>query len=797
MKKLTFFCVIMFCVISGFSQQEKYSEVNVFIPKEKLIDIARLGIPAEEGFYHKEGYWHSIISETDLYKLANAGFRTEIINEDYAGMIESRNREYLKKYKEFNKIPTDKAGSPIISGYQIPDHFELGSMGGFYTLQEVLNELDSMVHLYPSLITTKAPVSTQTTIEGRTIYFVKISKNPNVSESEPRILYDALTHAREPQGMQQLIFYMWYLLENYETNPEVKYLVDNLEMYFIPVMNPDGYEYNRSSFPIGGGQWRKNRRDNGGGIYGVDLNRNWGFQWGYDDTGSSPFPSDDTYRGNAPFSEPETQIVRDFCNQVQFREALNYHTYSDLFLFPWSYIIKYTTDSAQFMNFSDIMTRENRYSTGVAGELLYTTNGDMNDWAYGEQSSKPKVFSYTPEVGKENDGFWPVPDRIIPLCQENMYQNLMLAHLALKYAETRDIQHTIVSEREGFFKFELVRYGIEAPANYTVSITPLDTAQIIHTGPPQYFMNPVQLQVYTDSIAYTLAPDLNIGTAFSYMIKVSNGVYTFIDTVTKYFGPRLVVFEDSCNQFTKWTSPKWNVTTSNFVSPTGSITDSPTGKYLSNTDVSVTTWNSIDLKDSPVAVINYWGLWDLERGYDYVQVKVSDNGVNYFPKPGRYTKNGSQYEDEGDPVYDGKQLSWVREEIVLTDYVDKDIKVRFTLRSDQSGTADGFYFDDFSVSVIDMSGVGIPDPGLHHVILSPPAPNPASGEISLRYDLPSGTVAEFTLTDSRGKLVREIQLNDPSGLIRFSVEGLQSGIYFCKIRGSFGTSDVRKLVVIR
>ena len=798
MKKLLLFLFLSSFYLTCFCQTEKFSEVKVHTQREELGKLAKLGIPVDEGVFHKEGYWQTILSKRDLQKVIDAGFQVDIVKEDYSKYIENRNAEWFKKNKNIRKNKSGQPENPAVSGYKIPDHFELGSMGGYYTLQEVMNELDSMVLLYPTLITIKQEVSPETSIEGRTIYYVKISKNPNTTEAEPKVLYDALTHAREPAGMQQLIFYMWYLLENYATDPEVKYLVDNLEMYFIPVMNPDGYEYNHTTYPSGGGIWRKNRRDNGGGEYGVDLNRNWGFRWGYDDIGSSPYAYDETYRGTSAFSEPETQIVRDFCNQVLFREALNYHTYGDLFLFPWSYVVRYTADSTLFMNFSDIMTRQNRFSTGLAGEVLYTTNGDMNDWCYGEQTTKPKVFSYTPETGNDNDGFWPSPDRIIPICQENMYQNLMMAHLALKYAETRDVQPSIVSDRQGYFKFQFERYGVETPGNYTVSITPMDAEQITFTGPPLSYINPDQFRIYPDSIAYTISPDVTAGSEFKYILRLNNGVYTFNDTVTKYFGPKLVVFQDSCNQFTKWTSPKWNVSNTTYFTPTGSITDSPTGNYSNNADVSVTNLNQIDLMDSPVAIINYWGKWDTERGFDYVQVMVSsDNGLNFIPQKGRYTKLGSASEDAGNPVYDGKQRNWVNEEILLTGYADKDIKVRYTLKSDGLTNGDGFYFDDISVSIIDMSNVGMNESGKLAVYLSDPVPNPASGNLQIRYRIPGNLPAELDLLDTRGIMIQKFVINDASGIVHFSVENYPSGIYFYRLKGSFGTSDVKKVIIIR
>jgi len=112
---------------------------------------------------------------------------------------------------------------------------------------------------------------------------------------------------------------MWYLLENYSSDPSIKNIVDNTEMYFIPVVNPDGYIYNQTTNPNGGGLWRKNRRNNGDNTYGVDLNRNYSYNWGYDNTGSSGNTNSDTYRGPSPFSEPESRIMRDFTYQRALR----------------------------------------------------------------------------------------------------------------------------------------------------------------------------------------------------------------------------------------------------------------------------------------------------------------------------------------------------------------------------------------------------------------------------------------------------------------------------------------------
>src|SRR6185295_16579494 len=132
-------------------------------------------------------------------------------------------------------------------------------------------------------------------VEGRDLWMVKISDNVGTSENETQVLFDALHHAREPVSMETTLVFMQNLLAGYGTDPEATYIVDNRELYFVPVVNPDGYEYNRQTDPNGGGMWRKNRQ----GGYGVDLNRNYASFWGL--PGASSFRFADDYRGAAPF----------------------------------------------------------------------------------------------------------------------------------------------------------------------------------------------------------------------------------------------------------------------------------------------------------------------------------------------------------------------------------------------------------------------------------------------------------------------------------------------------------------
>lgn len=301
-------------------------------------------------------------------------------------------------------------------------------MGGYHTYVEVKAFLDSVAAARPDLV---SPVfSLGLSLEGREIWGIKISNNPNGNDGRPEVFYNALTHAREPGGMEVLLYTIKYLLQNYGTDPLVTSLVNGRALYFVPVVNPDGYVYNQAIAPGGGGLWRKNRRPNTGGTFGVDLNRNFGYQWGYPNGGSSSNPGSDVYRGTAPFSEPESQKVRDFVLSRNFSVEVHYHTYSNLWLYPWGY----TTELPQeeywvYRAMADSAVQYNNYLASLSWQL-YFTNGTSIDWSYGGQLPGRRVYAFTPEVGGPSDGFWPPASRIPALNAENLMPNLFMAWAA-------------------------------------------------------------------------------------------------------------------------------------------------------------------------------------------------------------------------------------------------------------------------------------------------------------------------------------------------------------------------------
>lgn len=397
----------------------KYSQVRVHITsKDEILALAEAGL-AVDHIDFRGTYFDVVFNNEELAILRSLGKGFEVLIDDLEA--EYRSRAKLSA-TELNALKTQ---TPTL--YATPSNFHYGSMGGYLTFAEVVAELDQMRTLYPSLISVRQSLGLS--IEGRDLWMVKISDSPDIDETEQEILYTGLHHAREPQSMTTLIYFMWYMLENYGSDATVMNLVDNRELFFVPVVNPDGYVYNQSTNPSGGGMWRKNRRNNGNGTFGVDLNRNYGYRWGYDNSGSSASTSSETYRGTAAFSEPETQVMRNFALSRQFRMANNFHSYGNLLIFPWGFIANfYTPEHSTYTAWGQDMTQFNNYVEGTANQTVgYLVNGEANDWLYGEQVLKDKVFGFTTEVGTSSDGFWPAQARIIPLADENIYPNLFLA----------------------------------------------------------------------------------------------------------------------------------------------------------------------------------------------------------------------------------------------------------------------------------------------------------------------------------------------------------------------------------
>lgn len=256
-----------------------------------------------------------------------------------------------------------------------------GLNGAYHSSAETEQELLSLERDFPAVARV---VRLGTSLEGRAILAVKISDNPGLDEDEPEVLILGCHHAREWISVEVPLLFARRLAEGYAADPALRARVDAAETWILPLVNPDGLEYSIQTYRW----WRKNRRASGDGSFGVDLNRNYGYMWGADDDGSSPSPFSEVYRGAAPFSEPETQAVRDLCAARSFLSVLSFHSYGQLILYPWGWTDRPSpraeADHALAARLAEIIRGVNgREYAAQPACALYLTNGDTVDYVGG------------------------------------------------------------------------------------------------------------------------------------------------------------------------------------------------------------------------------------------------------------------------------------------------------------------------------------------------------------------------------------------------------------------------------
>jgi len=744
---------LLFCLfVQG---QTKYQKVRIF-----YTDVNQVSKIIKQGqidhFKEKKGdYIESYLSSDLVTNFIQSGYKVEVIQSDLDLQLKTMQTE-----------------NTFVSSCTIPDvvtptNYKSGSISGYLSYQEVLSELDKMRDLYPNLITTKASISNFTTVEGRPIHFVKISDNPSIDENEKRVFYNALTHAREPGSMQQLIYYIWYLLENYATNSEIKALVDHSEIYFVPVVNPDGYAYISSER-----YWRKNRKKFPDGNYGVDLNRNYDAHWGT--VGTSTNTADETYCGTAPFSEVETQAIKWLTEQKNFSIVMNNHTYGPLVLYPNGYTFTVTPDDFTFSTISSEMIKFNTYKNQI-GAKLYPTSGGVDDWMYENVTTKPKVISFTPEVGLD---FWDNSTQTLVNNKHMIHTNLTALRVIHNFADFIDNTTYYFENLNFIFNYSLKRIGLVDQTDFKIKLIPVSSNITIQNDTNTH-SNLTMGQTVTSNLYLTINPNIKQGEAIVFSIEIDNGVYKDVKTFTKFYNTPIVKFNDNFDTLQWKTEGEWGLTNKDYVTSSYSITDSPIGDYKNSITSSIQTTNPIDLKDVVGASLSFYAKWSLEKGYDYIQMEISsDNGASWQPKCGKYTSIGTSVQGKLNlPLYDGVQSNWVKEEMTLDEFVGKDILVRFSFKSDNKNyndgfTFDGFYLDDFKVIGFASPNLTVPNNVISETIVFP---NPAS---EILYISNSVSADFYTIYNDLGQFIDKGEVKNA----KIDVSNLSNGIYFLTLK---------------
>ncbi|MFF5445300.1 M14 family metallopeptidase [Streptomyces sp. NPDC012888] len=287
----------------------------------------------------------------------------------------------------------------------------------YHNYAEMSAEIDQRIAQYPNIMSKRVIGKSY---QGRDLVAIKISDNVGTDEAEPEVLFTHHQHAREHLTVEMALYLLREFGEDYGTDSRITNMVNNREIWIIPDLNPDGGEYDIATGSYR--SWRKNRQPNAGSSYvGTDENRNWAYKWGCCG-GSSSSRSSETYRGPAAESTPEVKAVSDFVRsrvvggKQQIRAAIDFHTYSELVLWPYGYTYNDTApgltadDLGAFKAVGQKMAASNGYTAEQSSDL-YITDGTIDDWLWGSQ----KIFGYTFEMypaSSGGGGFYP-PDEVI------------------------------------------------------------------------------------------------------------------------------------------------------------------------------------------------------------------------------------------------------------------------------------------------------------------------------------------------------------------------------------------------
>lgn len=786
LKVIFIFSLIIAVNVNGYSQSVKTSRIRIILDASGPERLLESGLDLSHGFYEKGKYFESDFSASEISRLESKGIPYEVLIDDVSKYYVERstNPDFVD---EFAVIESRSSGdcnqnrSKIIGDQ--PVNFNLGSMIGFHRYSEILSHLDRMNTMYPHLISRKASINQFITFTGKPIYHIIISNPGNQTPvPKPKILYTSLHHAREPISVTQLLYFMWYLLENYEKDALVRSIIDNYELYFIPIVNPDGYIYNEQINPAGGGNHRKNIKSYNVFDKGVDLNRNYEYNFGLNNDGSSGDHSHEEYRGPFACSESEVRAVRHLCETVPFDIALNYHSFGNALLYPWGFTKEPTEDIKSFREFGQEMLRDNSMYAGLVSDtktIGYFTNGSSDDWMYGEQSDKNKIFSFTPEVGVVNDGFWPQINRIVPLCKEMLHTNIVSAAMLGNYGIISDAGPLFVHDTEYRFPFNIKRLGLR-DGTFKVSVKPL-SSNILSASPEQTIVLD-QFESRIGEFRIFLDDDIRDDEEIRFVLELDNGLYIQRDTISKTFlSNELEIFSDGAWNLNGWiqaSNDNWKLNDEDAYSPPFSFTNTIAEPYRSNETSIMTLREPLDLRSARAAYITFKTKYVIEPEYDKAQITASTTGFQFQPLCGKLSKSSINDRTLGVPVYEGFQYDWVFETIDLKDYLGSRVYLSVEFHSDEEDHFEGFSFDDFRVVVVNDPLLNA-DEDLKSSLQFQLFPNPTSGELYYRLLGDYGINSEFHIRmyNVVGQLVHTEKLYGATEQAGLKIPKLVAGMY--------------------
>jgi hypothetical protein len=321
----------------------------------------------------------------DLARLTATGLRFEITVPD----LIARDAALHAAEAQQERTAALQPGETSTGQYRLPQDFEA--------------DMRKLVQRFPD----KARLIElpEKTLEGRTVYAIEIASDITRRDGRAYYYFDGIHHAREWPAAEFPIMFAFDLLESYDSDAQVKRIVDNVRTIIVPVMNMDGYTHSRTALIdqsgvggpiIGSAYWRKNRRRDSADrvdAHGVDPNRNYAYAWGDNIGGSSSSKTSETYRGVAPFSEPESQNTSWLLKTYPPTAMITHHTSGNLILWAWGDTRDDAPDNDLLEGLGRAMATFNKYRPQKSIQL-YATTGTTSDYAYGVLGSIGYTFEH-------------------------------------------------------------------------------------------------------------------------------------------------------------------------------------------------------------------------------------------------------------------------------------------------------------------------------------------------------------------------------------------------------------------
>lgn len=569
------------------------------------------------------------VTPEDLKRLDQAGFTYRVLNPDVHRARQKEEQAYQRHIEQ--------AARGLATSFD-----------SYLPLAEIETYIGSLVAARPDLCEV---IDIGDSADGNDIDDILVLHITGAGAGpKPGVFYHSLIHAREWITAPVVLYLATHLVENYDTDPCVQALVDQTDFYLAPCVNPDGYEHTWSTYRM----WRKNRKNNGDGTYGVDLNRNFGYQWGaIPGGGSSGSTNSDTYRGPSPFSELETQAIRDFVlAHPNITAYMDYHSYSQLLMWPWGYTPSLTPDNAKFSAVGNKMQQlieavhGTYYEPGPVNTTIYQANGVSIDWAYAPPPDGAGRFPFTIELRDSGEfGFVLPPEQILPTCEENLPGILYLSRWA---------SSGILLDLQGPAPPQFVA-GQATP----ISVT-LNSAQenyvagsgLLHyrfSPADSYSTTPLVLQSGTMYVG-TLPAGVCGQTAEFYFTASGDGGYSAVDPCgapTNVYSAPVELADPTAElaySYTLTTNPGWTLGTGwAYGDPTGSCGDPQngftgtnvlaynlSGCYGDGIPARYATTTAIDCSNLVNTQLRFRRWLGLESSqYDHASIQASNNGTTW------------------------------------------------------------------------------------------------------------------------------------------------------------------------